>query len=124
MDRDDLPDKGSAHWVETIRQIRELCPGVTIEVLIPDFDGQAELIAPILQERPEVVAHNMETVRRLTPVDVYKRQVLGYLCHGMIKQYLFGPKTVIIGLVIGGLFMIFAEKKRDVYKRQDLFQPP
>lgn len=68
VDRDDLPDKGSAHWVETIRQIRELCPGVTIEVLIPDFDGQTELIAPILEERPEVVAHNMETVRRLTPV--------------------------------------------------------
>ncbi len=68
VDRDDLPDKGSAHWVETIRQIRELCPGVTVEVLIPDFDGQAELIAPILEERPEVVAHNMETVRRLTPV--------------------------------------------------------
>ena len=68
VDRDDLPDKGSAHWVDTIRQIRELCPGVTVEVLIPDFDGQAELIAPILEERPEVVAHNMETVRRLTPV--------------------------------------------------------
>ena len=68
VDRDDLPDKGSAHWVETIRQIRELCPGVTVEVLIPDFDGQAKLIAPILEERPEVVAHNMETVRRLTPV--------------------------------------------------------
>ena len=68
VDRDDLPDKGSAHWVETIRRIRELCPGVTIEVLIPDFDGQAELIAPILEEHPEVVAHNMETVRRLTPV--------------------------------------------------------
>lgn len=67
VDRDDLPDKGSAHWVETIRQIRELCPSVTVEVLIPDFDGQAELIAPILLERPEVVAHNMETVRRLTP---------------------------------------------------------
>ncbi len=68
VDRDDLPDKGSAHWVETIRQIRELCPSVTIEVLIPDFDGQAELIVPILQERPDVVAHNMETVRRLTPI--------------------------------------------------------
>lgn len=68
VDRDDLPDKGSTHWVDTIRQIRELCPGVTIEVLIPDFDGQAKLIAPILEERPEVVAHNMETVRRLTPV--------------------------------------------------------
>ena len=68
VDRDDLPDKGSAHWVETIRQIRELCPGVTVEVLIPDFDGQTELIAPILQECPEVVAHNMETVRRLTPI--------------------------------------------------------
>lgn len=68
VDRDDLPDKGSAHWVETIRQIRKLCPSVTIEVLIPDFDGDTELIDPILRERPEVVAHNMETVRRLTPV--------------------------------------------------------
>lgn len=68
VDRDDLPDKGSAHWVETIRQIRSLCPGVTVEVLIPDFDGSSELIKPILMERPEVVAHNMETVRRLTPV--------------------------------------------------------
>ena len=68
VDRDDLTDKGSAHWVETIRQVRTLCPGVTIEVLIPDFDGQEALIEPILRTRPEVVAHNMETVRRLTPV--------------------------------------------------------
>lgn len=68
VDRDDLTDKGSAHWVETIRQVRELCPGVTIEVLLPDFDGQEALIEPILRTRPEVVAHNMETVRRLTPV--------------------------------------------------------
>lgn len=68
VDRDDLTDKGSAHWVETIRQVRTLCPGVTIEVLLPDFDGQEALIEPILRTRPEVVAHNMETVRRLTPV--------------------------------------------------------
>ena len=68
VDRDDLPDKGCRHWVDTIRQIRELCSGVTIEVLIPDFDGREELIMAILAERPEIVAHNMETVRRLTPV--------------------------------------------------------
>ena len=48
--------------------------------------------------------------------------VLGYLCHGMIKQYLFGPKTVIIGLVIGGLFMIFAEKKRKYFLVENIDQ--
>lgn len=68
VDRDDLPDKGSAHWVETIRQIRSLNPEVTCEVLIPDFDGIEEFIRPIIELRPEVIAHNMETVRRLTPI--------------------------------------------------------
>ena len=48
--------------------------------------------------------------------------ILGYLCHGMIKQYLFGPKTVIIGLVIGGLFMIFAEKKRKYFLVENIDQ--
>lgn len=67
VDRDDLPDLGCGHWVETIRKVRELCPGVKVEVLIPDFQGREELLQAIADVRPEVVAHNMETVRRLTP---------------------------------------------------------
>lgn len=67
VDRDDLPDYGAAHWVETIRKIKELNPQVTMEVLIPDFMGKPELVAQIIDAGPDVISHNMETVRRLTP---------------------------------------------------------
>ncbi|MBR1889485.1 MAG: lipoyl synthase [Alloprevotella sp.] len=67
VDRDDLPDYGAAHWAETIRQIRTACPQTGLEVLIPDFRGRTDLIDLLLEEKPDVVGHNMETVRRLTP---------------------------------------------------------
>ncbi len=67
VDRDDLPDGGAGHWAETIRQIRKLNPGITMETLIPDFKGQTELLDIILEAGPEVISHNVETVRRLTP---------------------------------------------------------
>ncbi len=67
VDRDDLPDKGSYAWAETIRKIKEVNPGLTIETLIPDFDGQKELIDLIIEQRPNVISHNLETVRRLSP---------------------------------------------------------
>lgn len=67
VDRDDLPDLGAAHWVKTIETVRQQNPEVQIEVLIPDFQGRSELIEKVLNTRPDVVAHNMETVRRLTP---------------------------------------------------------
>jgi lipoic acid synthetase len=67
VDRDDLPDGGAAHWASTIRQIREVNPATTIEVLIPDFDGRAELIEKIAVEKPDIISHNLETVERLTP---------------------------------------------------------
>ena len=65
--RDDLPDQGAAHWARAIRTIRERCPGVTMEVLIPDFQGRTDLIDIVADERPEIMSHNIETVRRLTP---------------------------------------------------------
>ena len=68
VDRDDLPDKGAAHWVNTIQSIRELNPQTSIEVLIPDFQGDLELIDKVIQARPDIIAHNMETVRRITPL--------------------------------------------------------
>ena len=67
VDRDDLPDLGARHWTETIRAIRRVNPKVTIEALIPDFQGRKELIALLIDSHPEILAHNIETVRRLTP---------------------------------------------------------
>lgn len=66
VDRDDLPDLGAAHWVNTINKIKELNPQTTIEVLIPDFQGRNELIDIVCAASPDVIAHNMETGRRLT----------------------------------------------------------
>lgn len=65
--RDDLPDGGAAHWAATIRRIHEVAPGVTMEVLIPDMQGKTELLDMIIAKHPDVISHNMETVRRLTP---------------------------------------------------------
>lgn len=67
VDRDDLPDLGCGHWVETVKKVRELNPDIKVETLIPDFQGKSELIVQIAQVAPDVVSHNMETVRRLTP---------------------------------------------------------
>ncbi len=67
VDRDDLPDRGAGFWAETIRVIKEVNPGLTMETLIPDFDGRPELIDLVIAAAPEVISHNLETVRRLTP---------------------------------------------------------
>lgn len=66
VDRDDLVDGGSKIWAATIRAIRRHCPGVTLETLIPDFKGNAENIQRVIDVKPEVVSHNLETVKRLT----------------------------------------------------------
>lgn len=67
VDRDDLPDYGAMHWIETINKIKEVNPNTTIEILIPDFQGQEKYIDLICQASPNIISHNMETVRRLTP---------------------------------------------------------
>ncbi len=66
VDRDDLLDGGSKIWAATIRAIRRHNPGVTLETLIPDFKGITENIQRIIEVKPEVVSHNLETVKRLT----------------------------------------------------------
>lgn len=67
VDRDDLKDGGAGFWAETIRTIKKVNPETTLEVLIPDFEGKPELIDLIIAEKPNVISHNLETVRRLTP---------------------------------------------------------
>jgi lipoic acid synthetase len=67
VDRDDLNDGGAAFWAETISTIKEINPDITIETLIPDFDGKEQHIQKIIDAGPEVISHNIETVKRLTP---------------------------------------------------------
>lgn len=68
VDRDDLADRGASVWAETIRRIKEVNPQITMETLIPDFDGKTENIQKIIDAGPDVISHNMETVERLTPI--------------------------------------------------------
>lgn len=65
VDRDDLPDQGAGHFAETIREIKDRHPGILVEVLIPDFQGEAHLVRKIVDAEPDVIAHNIETVERL-----------------------------------------------------------
>jgi lipoic acid synthetase len=68
VDRDDLPDRGAAHYAATIRALRAKAPTASVEVLTPDFLGcEEEALAAVLAERPDVFNHNIETVRRLHP---------------------------------------------------------
>jgi lipoic acid synthetase len=79
VNRDELPDGGAAHFAATIREIRALAPGVTIEVLIPDLLGSEAALGTVLYARPEVLNHNTETVerlyRRVRPDAVYARSL-------------------------------------------------
>lgn len=85
VDRDDLPDGGSEHWAKTVLEIRKWNPDTTLETLIPDFQGNESQLDNIIEVHPEIVSHNIETVKRLTrEVRVqakYERsmQVLKYL---------------------------------------------
>jgi lipoic acid synthetase len=77
--RDDQPDGGAWLYAETVRQIRESSPGTRIELLIPDFNGEPELLGEVFNTRPEVLAHNVETVprifRRIRPGFTYQRSL-------------------------------------------------
>jgi lipoic acid synthetase len=66
VDRDDLPDGGAAHWAETIRRTRAACPDMTLEVLTGDFKGRTDDVDTVLAAGPDVFAHNLETVPRLS----------------------------------------------------------
>jgi lipoic acid synthetase len=79
VNRDELPDGGAAHFAATIRSIRALAPGVTVEVLVPDFLGSEDALKTVLDEGPEVLNHNVETVprlyRRVRPDAIYERSL-------------------------------------------------
>ncbi|MCB0734752.1 MAG: lipoyl synthase [Flavobacteriales bacterium] len=66
VDRDDLPDGGAEHWAKTVLEIRKWNPETTLETLIPDFQGKEDQLDKVIEVHPEIVSHNIETVRRLT----------------------------------------------------------
>ena len=100
VDRDDLKDMGSILWAETVNAVRRISPGTTMETLIPDFQGITKHIDRLIEVSPEVISHNMETVKRLTrEVRIqakYERslEVLSYLKEA-------GQKRTKTGLMLG-----------------------
>lgn len=68
VDRDDLIDKGANHWANTIEEIKKINPTTIVEVLLPDFDAQPELIKIVANAQPNIISHNIETVKRITPL--------------------------------------------------------
>jgi len=67
VNRDELPDGGAAIWAETVERVRAECPGMSIEVLIPDFEGEWDALQTVIDVRPEILNHNLETVPRMYP---------------------------------------------------------
>ncbi|MBE6200798.1 MAG: lipoyl synthase [Rikenellaceae bacterium] len=68
VDRDDLPDAGADHWRRVIEAIKVVNPNTTVEVLLPDFDGRPELMDVVIGAKPHILGHNLETIRRITPL--------------------------------------------------------
>ena len=100
VDRDDLPDGGAAHWAETIKTVKLKNPSTTLEVLIPDFDGNTAYIDFIIAEKPDIISHNLETVKRLTSSIRTKAKyetslkVLGYIA----SQNIVSKTGIMLGL--------------------------
>lgn len=99
VDRDDLPDLGASHWVKTISEVKSVAPETALEVLIPDFQGRNDLLDMIADAGADVISHNIETVRRLTP-EVRSRAKYETSLH--VLQYLSDKAvTVKSGLMVG-----------------------
>lgn len=112
VDRDDLPDLGANHWAQTIRQIHQQCPGVTMETLIPDFQGREDLIDVIIKEQPDIISHNLETVRRLTP---QVRCKATYDCSLSVLKYVANAGiTSKSGIMLG-----LGEKREEILQTMD-----
>ncbi len=92
VDRDDLEDAGAAIWAATIREVKEMNPGTTLETLVPDFRGRKEFLQIVINAHPDVISHNLETVKRLTPqvrsAAIYERslEVVGWVAESGIRS--------------------------------------
>ena len=100
VDRDDLPDLGASHWARTIRTIKEVNPHTTIEVLIPDFQGRLDLVDEVIDAAPEIISHNLETVRRITPKvrSVAKYEMSLSVLEQIAKRGVVAKTGIMVGL--------------------------
>lgn len=100
VDRDDLEDGGAEIWAETIKEIKKTSPGTTQETLIPDFQGKKELIQMVIDAKPEVISHNLETTEHLTPgirsVANYRRSL--EVIHQISDSGLVSKSGIMLGL--------------------------
>ncbi len=112
VDRDDLEDGGAALWAETIGAVKEVNPQTTIEVLIPDFNGNAQQIQQIIDAKPEVISHNLETVRRLTPLARSKAQY--DISLSVIKLISESGITAKSGIMLG-----LGERENEIFDTMD-----
>ncbi len=98
--RDDLKDGGATFWATTIRAIKRKNPNTTLEVLIPDFNGDLNLLQKVIDTKPEVISHNLETVKRLTPkvrsMARYQRSL--DVLYGISKSGLVAKSGIMLGL--------------------------
>ncbi|AFD09365.1 lipoyl synthase [Solitalea canadensis] len=112
VDRDDLKDGGSTIWAETIRAIREKSPQTSMETLLPDFKGQWDNLERVLAEKPEVVSHNIETIRRLTKeIRIQAKYDRSLECLKRINQAGLRTKS---GIMLG-----FGETEDEVFEAMD-----
>ncbi len=112
VDRDDLPDGGATIWAETIRAIKKLNPETTIETLIPDFLGKHELLDKIIDAKPEVISHNLETVERITP---QVRSVANYNRSLEVIKYISEKGITSKSGIMAGI----GETEEEVFKTMD-----
>jgi len=110
VDRDDLKDMGSIIWAETVNAIRRINPKTTLETLIPDFQGNHRNIDRIIEVAPEVVSHNVETVRRLT------RKVRVQAKYDTSLKVLLYLKNQGIKRTKSGIMLGLGEKEEEVYE--------
>jgi lipoic acid synthetase len=107
VNRDELPDGGAGIWAETIRQVRLQSPGTSVEVLIPDFEGNWDALQLVIDERPEILNHNIESVPRLyykvRPQAKYKRSL------ELLKRCKDAGLTTKTGMMLG-----IGENEQDV----------
>ncbi len=101
VDRDDLDDGGAFIFAETIRRTREACPQIRIEVLIPDFQGSVDALRTVVEARPDVLGHNIETVPRLYPTARAGSRYRRSLDHLRNAKSFGIPMTTKSGLMLG-----------------------
>jgi len=112
VDRDDLKDGGAAHWAATISAVKSINPGITIEVLIPDFDNRIELIQLVANAGPDIISHNLETVKRLTPL---VRSRANYIASLDVIRKISATGTV----SKSGIMLGIGETKDEIYQTMD-----